>query len=124
MKTINPYYKLTEEKNPNKTDIVLATVGHARRYDKKIENVRRVMQAEKNEPFRCEKCGEWVRLGARGGLFDLRKRTLHSKVCGSPEKRTPEELEQIRASVKQSHDQSSDASFCKDCEFKIEYCKC
>lgn len=124
--TFHPDESRFRDSNPNKTDIVLATVAQAHRYDVAYEAARKAQVASANPKFPCPDCGRTVRLGYKGGMYDVRLRTPHYRVCGKDNKPTKEQIEKAKQmsadavpiTAKAKHGQ------CLDCGFKSNSCKC
>ena len=124
--TFNPDESRFRESNPNKTDIILATVAQAHRYDVKYEEARKAQAASKNPRYPCQDCGATVRLGSGGGLYDVRLRTPHYRVCGRDDGVSPEKIkaaaEMAALAVPVVNVQKN--MNCLDCGYKNDFCKC
>lgn len=112
------------EINPNRVDVVLANAAFAKRWEGKEDRIRSAMDAAKNPRFPCPDCGSLVRLGARGGLWDMHLRGPHYRFCGGTNNRTPEEIEAMRTLAAASKPQAPMTEYCEDCGYHAEHCRC
>jgi hypothetical protein len=124
--SFHPDQSIYRESNPTGSDAILVTVAFAHRHDVKMEQVRRAMEARDNPRFPCPDCGAIVRFGAGGGLYDVRLRAPHFKVCNLKTKATEEEIEEMRklALAAAPLPVAGAEGDCLDCGFKMEHCRC
>ena len=98
------------------------------RLDKAIQKKLRTHDAYKsaaqNPRFPCPLCGATVRRGAGGGLFDIKKRTLHDSVCAAVVAPKESEAGALAKLSKIEKPLTGANSSCTDCG-KIEaHCNC
>ncbi len=93
-------------------------------HDSHVLRATRAISASKNPHHPCPKCGATVRLGGNGGLYDVRRRTAHFRVCGPQPKPDSIRLETLRAQSKLAPVPLGSFGCCIDCGFRDEHCRC